>query len=267
MDADDIAKKERLERQCIILDSSSSIGICHSNFSEIDQVGKETNRLGQNYGNLPTEWLILWGNPIAHPSVMIRKSCLCGGEAVYESDAEPAEDYRLWTRFVGGISFYHDDKPLIEYRRYPQSVFEHRSKASLSKALEFNGHLVERLTRHEVPAYHAHLTSFGGVLGYGMPKVGISELREWLAFLSGNLSDLLEWSSLLKKMVSEDIDGRLRSILETEPSVYFAGGTRTELLWTRPADLFRLEVSWIAKALRRILGKVWNRVRQGKRDG
>jgi glycosyltransferase involved in cell wall biosynthesis len=253
MDSDDIARNDRLEKQVHILDQTSMPSLCHSNYREIDKDGIPIVDCAQNHRGLPTEWLLLWGNPIAHPSIMFSREALQRANAQYISASEPAEDYDLWTRLFRKVAFQYSCEPLLSYRRHMGSVFERNSQESLSKCIHFNERLVNGLTSRQVPLYHRYLTSFGGVLKSKMEKTSVAVLEKWFHSLARLLAGELGWDAGINDEVTLDIQRRIRGLLYVEKNVYYAKGTRNTLLRRRPVLLLQMETSWQLRRLRRIL--------------
>lgn len=122
MDADDLAAPDRLQRQFRFLEMHPDITILGSAIMLIDTAGV---RMGMR--RFPTKpdviarTLRAGSNPIAHPSVMVRREALCvsGG---YDSRFEGSEDYELWLRMLGRFRFANLRAPLLHYRVHAASA-------------------------------------------------------------------------------------------------------------------------------------------------
>lgn len=115
MDADDISTPVRFERQINFLENHPTTGVLGSAIRIIDRRGKY-----QRSGFFPTEdtlirWVLMFANPIAHPSVIIRRELLqsCNG---YRD--VPAEDIDLWERMSHITTLSNLPEPLLSLRRY-----------------------------------------------------------------------------------------------------------------------------------------------------
>ncbi len=106
LDSDDIASPSRLERQLDFLEKNRKYGLCSSNVVSIDAEGRQSSGKWWNTSNIPVDWQMLWTNPIAQSSVMIRKSLLEKPPLAYDPSYSPAEDYHLWCRLVQRSRFY-----------------------------------------------------------------------------------------------------------------------------------------------------------------
>lgn len=111
MDADDIAIPERFEIQLSFMESHPEIGVCGSN---IRTFGSEEKQL--SYPEHMDEIHLFFESPFAHPTVMIRRSCLdlVGG---YDEHFRVSQDFDLWERlYEKGVKFYNIQQVLLNYR-------------------------------------------------------------------------------------------------------------------------------------------------------
>ncbi|MUK92240.1 glycosyltransferase [Aliivibrio fischeri] len=121
MDADDICEPNRLKLQISEM-KSKKLAIIGSSYSYIDNEGK---KLGNRI--LPTRhsvisWLMDFGSPLCHPSVIFDKSIL-GKDLYYDDKYKHCEDYELWLRCRRlGYRFGNVKKILFNYRILDTSV-------------------------------------------------------------------------------------------------------------------------------------------------
>lgn len=116
IDNDDICVPNRLEKQISYMDSNRDTGLCGSS---IQYFPKHLDL------NLPVtdsaiKFGLLFGNTIAHPSVMLRRSTI--GQTRYSEDYNNAEDYEMWTRLALKTKFYNIPDYLIKYRIHPNQM-------------------------------------------------------------------------------------------------------------------------------------------------
>lgn len=121
MDADDIARPNRLAEQVAYLKSHTRCAVvgghvrCFTRENEPGEVtyypltDAEIRRL------LPTR------SCFAHPATMIRKSALPAGEP-YRPPLEPAEDYDLWLRLSERHDLANIDRVVLDYRIHDKQV-------------------------------------------------------------------------------------------------------------------------------------------------
>jgi glycosyltransferase involved in cell wall biosynthesis len=97
MDADDISLPPRLEQQIHYLDEHADIGIVGTNTSYIDAEGQPlfNGQLAYSEPLSPAylRWLLLWKNPLPHPTVMLRRSLIEQTGLRYDPAFETAQDY------------------------------------------------------------------------------------------------------------------------------------------------------------------------------
>ncbi len=115
MDADDKMFPTRLEEQVAVLDTDINIKICASYMQLMG--GTEIYNSGIQGIIHPFVHLLLLGNFIAHPTVMLRTDYIRTHQLKYCPEYIYAEDYQLWAEIacLGG-ALYVIPQPLIEYR-------------------------------------------------------------------------------------------------------------------------------------------------------
>lgn len=121
MDADDVAEKERFEKQIRYLETYPEVGVVGSWVKLID--GREKLK---GYKKFPAsdreiKQALHHANPLIHPSVMIRRKLFdkYGG---YSPGLDGAEDYDLWCRFAPHTEFANLKQVLLQYRLHQDSV-------------------------------------------------------------------------------------------------------------------------------------------------
>jgi glycosyltransferase involved in cell wall biosynthesis len=119
MDADDIAQTNRFQLQLSYLEQHQAVGVCGSWIEFIgDKVGVQDFPVCHR--DIVTH-LLLYGNAMAHPAVMIRKAVLDEHAITYDSSLEPAEDYDLWQRLVPYTQLHNIPQSLLKYRVHGSS--------------------------------------------------------------------------------------------------------------------------------------------------
>ena len=120
-DSDDFSHQDRLKEQVAFLDANSSVGICgcynktfgdSSEFIRYPVTDKESR-----------PWL-LFGPPVAHPSVMLRTKVLFKNNLKYEFNYPYCEDYRLWERMSRYCNIANIPIVLHYYRTHPKQISE-----------------------------------------------------------------------------------------------------------------------------------------------
>lgn len=116
MDADDISDLTRFSKQVRFLDEHPSCAVIGSAFQPVDENNNPTMASVQRpIWPSTTEWFMIIGCPLAHPSVMYRASLAkkIGG---YDPNYIHAEDYELWTRLIKLGDICSLPETLIRYR-------------------------------------------------------------------------------------------------------------------------------------------------------
>ena len=116
MDPDDISHKSRIEMQVKFLKENPKYSVVGSSMIIIDKNGDEVS-----YRKYPNSLfnLRIWSlfrNPLAHPTVMMRRSIIDKG-FLYDETFPKAEDLELWLRLMkNGFKIYNIDSFLLKYR-------------------------------------------------------------------------------------------------------------------------------------------------------
>jgi glycosyltransferase involved in cell wall biosynthesis len=97
MDADDVSLPNRFAKQVEFLAANPAIDCVGGAINEIDENGISRNKTVK-YPCTPQECRSFFAkrNPVAHPSVMFRKSYFAKINGIYPTDFERNEDTRLW---------------------------------------------------------------------------------------------------------------------------------------------------------------------------
>jgi glycosyltransferase involved in cell wall biosynthesis len=155
MDADDISLPGRFEKQVQYLDAHKEIGVLGTWIQDIGADGQP----GPVWP-LPTQpatirWFLMFGNCLAHPSVMMRRELI--QSLAYRAEAVHVEDYDLWIRASSVTGVANIPEVLLRYRVLSRSVssrhlaVQERQAAELQRGLRLQvvgtKQAVEPLTR------------------------------------------------------------------------------------------------------------------------
>lgn len=159
MDSDDLAVRERFEKQVAFLDSHPDCVLVGTKVMLIDPLDVEIveGEFHQGHENLDAALLKGNGAAIYHPSVMIRKSALdrVGG---YVPKYNGAEDVELFLRLAEIGRLENLDEILLKYRRHPASVNHTKHDRQFQLMIEL---LNEARARR------------------GLPEINPTEVRRW----------------------------------------------------------------------------------------
>lgn len=162
MDADDICLPERLEKQFNFLETNKDVGVCGTNISIIDE--NETILTDRVWGdnNPPIEWSLLWENPIAHSTVMIRTNIIKRDELFYREIY--SEDSDLWCRLALKTRIKRINDVLLLYRYRADSEFNKNRRKHLEAALEVSENYAIRTLATKINRNYRELTAFYSAL-------------------------------------------------------------------------------------------------------
>jgi glycosyltransferase involved in cell wall biosynthesis len=116
MDADDISVAHRFQQQVSFLEMHPEIGVVGSGYLPIDENNKAVRSpVHLSEYPLTVKWLMLIGNPLAHPSTMYRAD-LARQVGGYDNRFTYAEDYEFWIRMAEVTAICSIKDVLIHYR-------------------------------------------------------------------------------------------------------------------------------------------------------
>ena len=149
MDADDVSLPDRLARQAYYMEVHPEIGILGTWIEYIDENGEPR---GEH--RIPTApgligWLFLFGNFLAHPSVMMRRNVV---ERVgfYRPEALHVEDYDLWMRASIFTGIANIPEALLQYRVWEGSVCSRYFQTQEQNVVKVMHSMISRLLGSEV---------------------------------------------------------------------------------------------------------------------
>ncbi len=119
MDADDVSLPDRFEKQIEFLEKKTEYIMCGS---RVLLTGKDNYELDLPIEDDEIRLKMLYINPFAHSSVMIRANILKENFLYYQERYMPAEDYNLWIRLVDYGKLYNIKKTLLIYRVHGNNI-------------------------------------------------------------------------------------------------------------------------------------------------
>jgi glycosyltransferase involved in cell wall biosynthesis len=165
-DADDASMRRRLERQVAFLDKNPDIGVVGTWMVSLQENGHKSVYKTPLTDAL-IRWSLLFHSPMAHASVMMRRSLFLGGVA-YNEKMRHAEDYDLWCQLSRKTRFQNLSECLYLRRKHKNRVSVRHSEA-------------QRATW--ITVMHRQICE---MLGANMPKEAVLQLSH--AFTGGSLS-------------------------------------------------------------------------------
>lgn len=116
MDPDDISYKSRIELQVKFLEENPKYSVVGSAMEIIDKNGNHVSYRKYPKSSFNLRIWTLLRNPLAHPTVMVRRSIIDKG-FLYDETFPKAEDLELWLRLINkGFKIYNLDSFLLKYR-------------------------------------------------------------------------------------------------------------------------------------------------------
>lgn len=122
LDADDIARVDRIEKQVIQMEAHEEIGICGSSAVYIDESGAPIYKKRMPRSYLEILWKSLFTSPFISSSVMVRMKNIKGNRITHKSELQPSEDYGFWSEILKISEGINIDYQLINYRVHQNSA-------------------------------------------------------------------------------------------------------------------------------------------------
>lgn len=217
MDADDLALPLRLERQMELLERRPEVGLCCTNVSSVDATGAAVSAAWWPRSVLPLEWELLWANPVAHPSVVLRRDVLEESGLRYRD--VPAEDDDLWVRLALRTRFVRLDEVLLHYRVHGSNRTIVDAPEHLGGALGARREYASAVAGRSAPPVHDALTYFGERTGSRSDMAGSGGLAvTWIRELVDAVAERFEWDRATRAAVTLDAQRRALSVVARLPA-------------------------------------------------
>ena len=132
MDADDVAKPERIARQVEFLNDHPQVAVLGTACEFINRNGGRRYPMPLPAEDEDIKKTLFRGNCLAHPAVVIRKSTLMETGGYREAFAH-AQDYDLWLRVAERHELANLTDPLLDYRIHAeQTSLRHMRQQAVS---------------------------------------------------------------------------------------------------------------------------------------
>lgn len=113
MDADDVSHSERFAKQFFFLENNPHISICGTQINELGKLYQKSN-FPLTHNEIKIE--LLSSNPLAHPTVIWRKSHFDENDFKYNEAYKTSQDYELWARALYKLKAANLNENLLQYR-------------------------------------------------------------------------------------------------------------------------------------------------------
>lgn len=121
MDQDDISLPNRIEEQVHFMDTHPNVGVCGT-WIKTFGTGRDEyiKKLPMHHDDISV--MLLFQNPMAHPTVMMRKDVLDKNSLRYDPLYDGLEDYDLWERMSLVTRIKNIPDALLRYRLHPKQL-------------------------------------------------------------------------------------------------------------------------------------------------
>lgn len=127
LDADDVSASHRLQRQVALLDAHPDVCACGTWVKTIGVAAGQ--RWTYPVGSDSVRVRMLFHNPLATSSVMVRRDVLSKNNLWFDEVQPPAEDYALWERLETFGDIRNIPEYLTLYRVHPNQISARREAA------------------------------------------------------------------------------------------------------------------------------------------
>ena len=132
MDCDDVSLPERLEKQVAFMDEHPGVGVCGTWYQLLAESGAVT--MAPPTDDRLIRFFLLLDNPLAHSTVMLRRSMLDEFKLRYDPDFRHAEDYEFWNRCADYTELANLPEVLLRYARHEGNISSRHREAQKTTA-------------------------------------------------------------------------------------------------------------------------------------
>ncbi len=154
MDADDISLPRRFQRQVAFMDRNPETGVCGT--YAIAFQGNQITRWKKTCEPAEVKANLLFGCPLAHPSVIMRTQFLNKHNLRYNEEIGFSEDWDLWLRAGRCFPIANIPEYLLRYRIHGGSVSSRNLEPQQKVDRMLSRRLLEELELAEHPMAHIH---------------------------------------------------------------------------------------------------------------
>lgn len=205
MDADDSSIPTRFERQVAFLEQNPDVGVCGTLMMAFGAT------FGTRYSSMEDarlkSALYFCGNPIAHPTVMLRSKVLRDNGLSYRSEAYPMEDYQLWLDLIPFTKFHVLNEVLLLYRIHPESVGARHRKRQLEMTTEALQRNIASVGGYDLEREHDKIELIRAFFNHKLEDysaLNVSEISTFLDSATAQGFDISSDLSRLKKRTSQE---------------------------------------------------------------
>ncbi len=136
MDADDICHPERLAKQYAFMQAEGDVAVLGSQISLIDAAGESRGFRKYPLQDQAIRQAMRRFNPLAHPSIMMRKSAILAAGGYDPASGGVCDDYDLWSRLASSSArFANLSEVLLQYRLHGGSTKSRKLRQTLADSI------------------------------------------------------------------------------------------------------------------------------------
>ncbi|MEA2336097.1 MAG: hypothetical protein QOE82_104 [Thermoanaerobaculia bacterium] len=181
-DADDRSHPSRFALQIDFLNANPNVAVLGSAYRNFTGDGGRPTRIHPVCTTmLGIRWQLLFGSPLAHSSVMFRRSVILDELGGYDETFAASQDFDLWSRASRKHVLANLREPLVELRVHPASISSRRTLANLEMVRSvLRSNLVETLGEGDYERWLDFWLTVNNPAAYGTilnPRSAKSDLR------------------------------------------------------------------------------------------
>jgi glycosyltransferase involved in cell wall biosynthesis len=146
MDADDIARRDRLKLQVDYLRRHPDVGLCGGQIMKVVDGARHWMKFPLTHEE--NRVTLLFHTCFPHPAVMLRRNVLIDHELFYKENLRNVEDYDLWVRLINKTRTANLPDFVLDYRSHSQQLSGENYRLITELRHEVNRSVVERLIPH-----------------------------------------------------------------------------------------------------------------------
>lgn len=151
MDADDRCPPERLKKQIEFLEQNKDIGVLGGNMISFKENGEiQYHPFPEKHDAIRAR--LIFRNPMAHPTVMLRKAIIQKHNIRYNDSYYAAEDFKLWQQLIKYTKFHNLQETLLYYRIHAGNVSILKQNAQNKTKIKIISENFQQIAYHAKPA-------------------------------------------------------------------------------------------------------------------
>jgi glycosyltransferase involved in cell wall biosynthesis len=200
--ADDISLPHRLKTQYEFMESHTDIDICGS-WAEV--FGDLSAIMSPPVNDAEIRTQVLFHCPMAHPTVMLRRSLLMNEGLFFDENLSCAVDYDLWARAVGVAKFHNIPEMLVRYRTHSKQIGSAKKKEQYENAHNIVKRILASADIFPSSRYQLIHAAFSSGATNPQDLCEFTEVANWATILTKN-KILKRNHPLIKEYIRDKVD-------------------------------------------------------------